>query len=348
MRKTNFNISEEKVPKLAVLIDADNSSVNSIELILEEVAKYGIASVKRVYGDWSSESLKNWRDILLPHAITPVQQFAYSTGKDATDMGLIIDAMDLLYSGALDGFCIVSSDSDFTPLASRIRESGLIVYGFGRRKTKEPFVKACDKFIYVENLVAESEAIKNNIDQSEVNLDLATCIPDTKTMQAETSTSNSKVIVEDKGSNLQPIDRATLNLIYKAVKDNADDNGWANLSIVGKYINAVKPDFDARNYGCAKLSELIKILDVFETRTTNSQMYLRKRSFSTFVRLVQKAIIQNADANGWAAMNDIIEFIKKSDHNIRNYEEAINSIHGGWIEFREINKIKKAKVNRQI
>lgn len=128
---------ELKPKKLAVLIDADNSSVNSVESILEEIAKYGIASVKRVYGDWSSDTLKKWRDVLLPHAITPVQQFAYTKGKDATDMILIIDAMDLLYSGALDGFCIVSSDSDFTPLASRIRESGLIVYGFGRSKTPE-------------------------------------------------------------------------------------------------------------------------------------------------------------------------------------------------------------------
>ena len=146
-----------KPKKLAVLIDADNSSINSIESVLEEIAKFGIASVKRVYGDWSSDTLKNWRDVLLPHAITPVQQFAYTKGKDATDMILIIDAMDLLYSGALDGFCIVSSDSDFTPLASRIRESGLMVYGFGRKKTPEAFKKACDKFIFVENLVEEKE-----------------------------------------------------------------------------------------------------------------------------------------------------------------------------------------------
>lgn len=148
---------EIKSKKLAVLIDADNSSLNSIQFVLEEVAKYGIASVKRVYGDWSTDTLKNWRDILLAHAITPVQQFAYTKGKDATDMILIIDAMDLLYSNALDGFCIVSSDSDFTPLASRIRESGLTVFGFGRNKTPEAFVKACDKFIYVENLEAEEK-----------------------------------------------------------------------------------------------------------------------------------------------------------------------------------------------
>ena len=155
---------ELKPKKLAVLIDADNSSVNSVESILEEIAKYGIASVKRVYGDWSSDTLKKWRDVLLPHAITPVQQFAYTKGKDATDMILIIDAIDLLYSGALDGFCIVSSDSDFTPLASRIRENGLSVYGFGKKSTPEDFKKACDKFISVENLIIEE---KEDIKQSE-------------------------------------------------------------------------------------------------------------------------------------------------------------------------------------
>lgn len=146
---------EIQTKKFAVLIDADNSSISAIPSVLEEVAKYGIASVKRVYGDWSSETLKNWREVLLPHAITPVQQFAYTKGKDATDMILIIDAMDLLYAGALDGFCIVSSDSDFTPLASRIRENGLSVYGFGKKKTPEAFKKACDKFIYIENLISD-------------------------------------------------------------------------------------------------------------------------------------------------------------------------------------------------
>ncbi|HBO72846.1 MAG TPA: nuclease [Acinetobacter sp.] len=258
---------EVKPKKLAVLIDADNSSVNSIESVLEEIAKYGIASVKRVYGDWSSDSLKNWREVLLPHAITPVQQFAYTKGKDATDMILIIDAMDLLYSGALDGFCIVSSDSDFTPLASRIRESGLIVYGFGRKKTPEAFRKACDKFIYVENLeIEEKDDIKqDNLLQKEIN---------------------KEPVKTGKLENKQQVDPATLNLIYKAVKDNSDDGGWAYLGAVGTYISTVKPDFDTRNYGHAKLSGLIQALDLFETKLQGSQMYLRKRSFSTFVKFV--------------------------------------------------------------
>lgn len=306
---------DSKPKKLAVLIDADNSSVNSIESVLEEVAKYGIASVKRVYGDWSSDTLKKWRDVLLPHAITPVQQFAYTTGKDATDMILIIDAMDLLYGGALDGFCIVSSDSDFTPLASRIRESGLMVYGFGRKQTPESFRKACDKFIFVENLSVEEskqDKVKKN-DEKESKIE----------------------------SSILELDKYTLNLIYKAVKDNADDSGWAYLGAVGTYITTVKPDFDTRNYQHDKLSSLIKALDLFEIKMKGSQMYLRKRSFSTFVKFVQKAINQHSDKNGWASIQSVVEFLKKSDFNIGDYEEAIKSIHSGWLEFSENGEMAK-------
>ena len=255
--------------KFAVLIDADNSSIGAIPSVLEEVAKYGIASVKRVYGDWSSETLKNWREVLLPHAITPVQQFAYTKGKDATDMILIIDAMDLLYAGALDGFCIVSSDSDFTPLASRIRENGLSVYGFGKKKTPEAFKKACDKFIYIENLISDSDL--KNIEEEYLSE------PTDKKLTETLKTVEQKALTQSKEySPPETVDRATLNLIYKAVKDNADENGWANLSMVGQYISAVKPDFDSRNYGRAKLSGLIKTLNLFETKIDMSQMYLRK------------------------------------------------------------------------
>ena len=269
---------ELKPKKLAVLIDADNSSVNSVESILEEIAKYGIASVKRVYGDWSSDTLKKWRDVLLPHAITPVQQFAYAKGKDATDMILIIDAMDLLYSGALDGFCIVSSDSDFTPLASRIRESGLIVYGFGRSKTPEAFIRACDKFIYVENLIEEQERVVSNIEPNFEPNDLTVKQNNKQNaVQKDETVLSETTINSDDKRDTSVIDRATLNLIYKAVKDNTEDNGWANLSIVGQYITAVKPDFDSRNYGRAKLSGLIKMLNLFETKIEDSQMYLKKK-----------------------------------------------------------------------
>ena len=271
MQKKYFGVVVEiQTKKFAVLIDADNSSINAIASVLEEVAKYGIASVKRVYGDWSNDALKKWRDVLLPHAITPVQQFAYTKGKDATDMILIIDAMDLLYAGALDGFCIVSSDSDFTPLASRIRENGLSVYGFGKKSTPEAFKKACDKFIYIENLLADIE-IKQQEEDESIN------IQPKKTLTSDKSLENKAVPQNKENSDIpESMDRATLNLIYKAVKDNADENGWANLSMVGQYISAVKPDFDSRNYGRAKLSGLIKTLNLFETKIEMSQMYLRK------------------------------------------------------------------------
>ena len=271
MQKNYFGVVVEiQTKKFAVLIDADNSSINAIASVLEEVAKYGIASVKRVYCDWSNDALKKWRDVLLPHAITPVQQFAYTKGKDATDMILIIDAMDLLYAGALDGFCIVSSDSDFTPLASRIRENGLSVYGFGKKSTPEAFKKACDKFIYIENLLADIE-IKQQEEDESIN------IQPKKTLTSDKLLENKAVPQNKENSDIpESIDRATLNLIYKAVKDNADENGWANLSMVGQYISAVKPDFDSRNYGRAKLSGLIKTLNLFETKIEMSQMYLRK------------------------------------------------------------------------
>ncbi|SEL68784.1 NYN domain-containing protein [Acinetobacter sp. DSM 11652] len=253
--------------KFAVLIDADNSSISAIPSVLEEVAKYGIASVKRVYGDWSSDTLKNWREVLLPYAITPVQQFAYTKGKDATDMILIIDAMDLLYGGALDGFCIVSSDSDFTPLASRIRENGLTVYGFGKKATPEAFKKACDKFIFIENL--EDPELKSPEDDVH-HVASKNIVEVEKTIEPLIPNSPRESI------NNEIIDRATLNLIYKAVKENADANGWASLGMVGQYISAVKPDFDPRNYGRAKLSGLIKTLNLFETKIEMSQMYLKK------------------------------------------------------------------------
>lgn len=316
----------ENTKKFAVLIDADNSSVNSISSVLEEVAKYGIASVKRVYGDWSSDSLKKWREVLLPHAITPVQQFAYTSGKDATDMILIIDAMDLLYGGALDGFCIVSSDSDFTPLASRIRESGLVVYGFGRKKTPEPIKKACDKFISIENLIAEEKEEEKQSTETKNN-------EDTK-----------KPSPIDKEETKTPIDKATLNLIYKAVKDNSDDNGWAYLGSIGTYLSTVKPDFDTRDYGYTKLSGLIKAVEVFETKIEGSQMFLRKGSFSTFIKLVQKAIKENAQDDNWANIRDVIEVLKKSELNISNYNDAIESIHNGWIELSKDKKF--IKVNK--
>lgn len=232
--------------KLAVLIDADNAPADIIDSLLEEIAKYGIASVKRIYGDWS-HGLSKWKAALLPHAIIPVQQFAYTKGKNATDMALVIDAMDLLYSGNFDGFCIVSSDSDFTRLVSRLRESGLTVYGFGEKKTPEAFRKACDKFIYTEIFRPEKNAEGK-----------------------QKNSSKPKQAAEPAATD------AALKLIKRAVKENADDLGWANLGPIGSYINKTNPDFDPRLYGYAKLSELIKSFDIFEYRTDNNQVQVRR------------------------------------------------------------------------
>lgn len=223
-------------PRLAVLIDADNAQPSVIGELLEEVAKFGIAGVKRIYGDFTSPQLGKWKDVLLEHSIQPQQQFAYTRGKNATDSSLIIDAMDLLYGGRLEGFCLVSSDSDFTRLAQRLRESGMTVYGFGEQKTPDPFVQACDRFIYTEVLrpaAAETPPVP------------ATATPDAPAKKAEPpSTTNPAALL--------------LKLLQQAVSENDDDQGWAHLGAVGSYLNKIDPGFDPRLHGCKKLSELFK------------------------------------------------------------------------------------------
>ncbi|EWM17655.1 hypothetical protein KUTG_07959 [Kutzneria sp. 744] len=247
-------VTSENTAKLAVLIDADNAQSSIIEALLAEVAKYGTAHVKRAYGDWTGTNLKGWKDHLLAQSIQPIQQFAYTTGKNATDAAMVIDAMDLLYSDRFDGFCIVSSDSDFTRLAARLRESGLTVYGFGERKTPKPFVAACDKFIYVENLAyAESTAAP-----------------------AET-TAPRKTAPQLKG------DAALVTLLRGAVEAASDDDGWASLSGVGNIVTKQRPDFDSRTYGYSKLSDLVTATTLFEvTRRSSGEgkpatVYVRDR-----------------------------------------------------------------------
>lgn len=215
--------------KLAVLIDADNAQPTIIEELLAEIAKFGTANVKRVYGDWTSPQLKGWKAVLLEYAIQPIQQFSYTTGKNATDSSLIIDAMDLLYTEKLDGFCIVSSDSDFTRLACRIREASLNVYGFGEKKTPKPFVNACDKFIYTEILRKDDVT-----DQS-------------KKKSPRELKSNTKLV----------------SLLRNAVDAATDESRWAALDRVGQNIVNQSPDFDPRNYGFKKLSELVKAIELF-------------------------------------------------------------------------------------
>jgi uncharacterized LabA/DUF88 family protein len=238
--------------KLAVLIDADNTQPAIIEGLLDEVAKYGIASVKRIYGDWTSTNLRSWKDRLLEYAIQPIQQFSYTTGKNATDSAMIIDAMDLLYSEKLDGFCIVSSDSDFTRLASRIRESGRTVYGFGEKKTPRAFVTVCDKFIY-------TEILRDNQEEPEED--------DTRPASRPRK-------------DFKP-DRRLLKLLRDVVDDLADESGWAYLGGVGQKITLRSADFDPRNYGFKKLGDLFRTLPQFETEErpqengTGRQVYIR-------------------------------------------------------------------------
>ena len=226
------NISAEGNDRLAVLIDADNADSAIIEGLLAEVAKYGVASVKRIYGDWTDNRLNKWKETLLPHSIQPMQQFAYTSRKNSTDSAMIIDAMDLLHTGALDGFCLVSSDSDFTRLASRIRESGKRVIGFGERKTPEPFVKACDLFVY------------NDIFRTE---------PETGT-PATTRRSTSELRQ----------DTRLVSRIRAAIETASGDSGTAAaLGSLGNIIRKQEPDFDPRNYGYAKLSDLIEAIGLF-------------------------------------------------------------------------------------
>jgi uncharacterized LabA/DUF88 family protein len=231
-------MASENAARLAVLIDADNAQPTMIEELLAEVAKYGTAHVKRAYGDWTGTSLKGWKDQLLAQSIQPIQQFAYTRGKNATDTAMVIDAMDLLYSGRFDGFCIVSSDSDFTRLAARLRESGLTVYGFGERKTPKPFVAACDKFIYIENLsYAEAAAEPPGMAEKPASR------PSAAQLKADT---------------------ALVNQLRNAVEAASDEDGWAALASVGHIITNQRPDFDSRTYGYAKLSDLMAATTLFD------------------------------------------------------------------------------------
>ena len=235
--------------RIALLIDADNAPASKIEVILAEVARHGEANVRRAYGDWKSSHLKSWENTLLDYAIRPMQQFAYSKGKNASDMAMVIDAMDLLHSQRLDGFAIVSSDADFTPLVQRIRDEGLRAYGFGEQKTPQAFVNACSTFTYVEGLVAPSEDSQSQADVTPLKPSAA------KSLQA---------------------DKGLRNLLYNAVDGAADDDGWAHLGEVGSLISR-QASFDPRNFGYRKLSDLVEATDLFETKRQNVTVLVRRR-----------------------------------------------------------------------
>lgn len=260
--------------RLAVLIDADNARANIVEGLLAEIAKFGVASVKRIYGDWTTPNLGQWKTVLLEHSIQPIQQFRYTTGKNATDSAMIIDAMDLLYTDTFDGFCIVSSDSDFTRLASRIRESGKSVYGFGEKKTPRPFVTACDRFIYTEILIAtpESQLSENGTPTStEIKSDEVKATPK-KLIADNKPASNSPRKYTDKELRQ---DTALMNLIRKAIEVLADEAGCADLSSLGNYISKQAPDFDPRNYGYERLSLLIEAMHYFKVNKAGHKVFIK-------------------------------------------------------------------------
>ncbi|KAF1716689.1 hypothetical protein CSC74_07290 [Pseudoxanthomonas yeongjuensis] len=245
--------NDDDQPRLAVLIDADNAQPSVIEGLLAEVAKFGVASVKRIYGDFTSPRMTQWKAALLRHSISPAQQFAYTSGKNATDSSMIIDAMDLLYTQRFDGFCLVSSDSDFTRLAQRLREEGLTVYGFGEKKTPDPFVRACDKFIYTEVLRTAqvvNEAVKPA--PAKPAKKAARTVAPKPVPQAAPA---APPAAENKDKS---VERLPLELIRQAIEEASDDQGWAFLGSVGSYLNKIQPDFDPRLYGHKKLSDLLK------------------------------------------------------------------------------------------
>ncbi|MBY5554169.1 NYN domain-containing protein [Rhizobium leguminosarum] len=245
---------------LALLIDGDNASPKIITGLLAEIATYGTASVRRIYGDWTKPSLSGWKACLLEHSIQPVQQFAYTTGKNATDGAMIIDAMDLLYTGRFSGFCIVSSDSDFARLAARVREQGVTVYGFGERKTPRPFITACDKFVYFDVLGEQgNETAAGGVRERKVaggRTGMKALIPE-KTEPEKVAPAPS---VSAKGN----LDDAALQMLEKAVAASADEDGRAHLGRVGAHLAKQAPDFDARNYGFARLSDLAEASGILE------------------------------------------------------------------------------------
>jgi uncharacterized LabA/DUF88 family protein len=237
---------------LAVLIDGDNISSAPVKEMMEEIAKYGNPTIKRIYGDWTKPNLSKWKAVLLENAITPIQQYSYTTGKNATDSAMIIDAMDILYSEKVNGFCLVSSDSDFTKLATRLREAGMQVIGIGEKKTPSPFIVACDRFIYVEILKSTQ-----------------------KKESGESLVNNEKDAIEK-------ITQKEINLIAATVADVSDDDGWAFLGDVGSLLQKKQPNFDARNYGFEKLTPLIKATGKFDIEQrdnpkSNSKLIFVKR-----------------------------------------------------------------------
>ncbi len=238
----------EKDLRLAVLIDADNASRTAMKDVMAEVAVYGTPTIKRIYGDWTSPNMNSWKSILLETAITPIQQYSYTTGKNSTDSAMIIDAMDILYSGTCEGFVLVSSDSDFTRLATRLREAGMKVYGMGEKKTPKPFIVACDKFVYIEVIRAAAKQAAEAAKKKEEAQAKKTAKKENKKCQTSSS----------------PAPEEIVELIAESVEDLCEEDGLAHMGKLGNLLLKKQPDFDPRNYGFSKLSKLIRALDRFQ------------------------------------------------------------------------------------
>jgi len=241
----------------AVLIDGDNIPSAHVKEMMEEIAKYGNPTIKRIYGDWTNPRLNKWKTVLLENAITPIQQYGYTSGKNATDSAMIIDAMDILYTGKVNGFCLVSSDSDFTRLATRLREAGMQVFGIGEKKTPNPFIVACDKFIYIEILKTQSEEDSSGTTETE----------------ARTKSSIDKITPKE------------IRFISTTISDVADDDGWAFLGDVGSLLQKRHPNFDSRNYGFQKLTPLVSSIKNFELERREDS---RGRKKLIYVRIIEK------------------------------------------------------------
>lgn len=268
--------------KLAVLIDADNVPYAHVKEMFEEIAKYGTPTFKRIYADWTKPTVSGWKAVLLENAITPIQQYSYSRGKNSSDSALIIDAMDILYTGKVDGFCIVSSDSDFTRLAIRLREAGMKVIGIGEKKTLNPFITACDKFIYIEILKTEITTIAEN--------------------------GNKKVSKSEKTTVIEPlskIDPEIIKLFSYSITDLADENGWAFLGELGNLLLKKKPDFDPRNYGFNKMLPLIKSMNEFEIDERDTGKPNIKHIYIRIKQLPQSETKQKRRGQGKSNSNSI-------------------------------------------
>lgn len=254
--------------RLAVLIDADNAPRTALRFIMAEAAVYGNPTIKRIYGDWTSPNMSTWKPLLLEHAITPIQQYSYTTGKNATDSAMIIDAMDLLYSGRCDAFVLVSSDSDFTRLATRLREAGMKVYGMGEKKTPQPFIAACDRFIYIEVIRSaweKSQRVSADAEESDAQEaeSAAAKKPEKKSALGNASAAPTQQDSEE----IAGVPRAVVDLIADSLESIADEDGYAFMGKLGNLLLKKQPDFDSRNYGYPKLTQLVRALGRFDIIT---------------------------------------------------------------------------------